>query len=73
MHHFLQMNITNQCSKVSDIRILSNISTVDHFNSIITVSLEFIRMIQSESAEENFFFRPLTMEELETSSVPTLL
>ena len=39
MLHVLQMNITSQYNKASEIRILSNISTVDHFNSIITVSL----------------------------------
>ena len=42
-----------RCNKASEIRILSNISTVDHFNSIITVSLEFIRII---SAEQNMKF-----------------
>ena len=39
MLHVLQMNITSQYNKPSEIRILSNNSTVDHFNSIITVSL----------------------------------
>ena len=35
----VNMNITCQYKKPSEIRILSNNSTVDHFNSIITVSL----------------------------------
>ena len=39
MLHVLQMNITSQYNQPSVIRILSNNSTVDHFNSIITVSL----------------------------------
>ena len=39
MLHVLQMNITSQCNKPSEIKILSNNFTLDHFNSIITVSL----------------------------------
>ena len=34
----LQLNITDQTNNVSEIQIISNISTVKQFDSIITVS-----------------------------------